>query len=68
MPSPKKWLQPSANGDKSGGADGGVDNSATGSLVEEAVLEEEMPGAAEEHLEEAAVAEGPNVRIPMRIW
>ena len=56
MPSPKRWLQPSSDG----GQNGGAGNGAAESLGERAVLEEVMPGA-EEHLEEALVAEGPNV-------
>ena len=56
MPSPKRWLQPSSDG----GQNGGAGNGAAGSLGERAVLEEVMPGA-EEHLEEALVAEDPNV-------
>ena len=63
MPSPKKWLQPSVHGDKSGGADSGVDSGATGSQVEEAALEEEMPGTAEEQLEGTSVAGDPNEGI-----
>ena len=63
MPSPKKWLQPSTHGDKSGGADSGVDSGATGSQVEEAALEEEMPGTAEEQLEGTSVAGDPNEGI-----
>ena len=63
MPSPKKWLQPSAHGDKSGGADSGVDSGATGPQVEEAALEEEMPGTAEEQLEGTSVAGDPNEGI-----
>ena len=55
MPSPKRWLQPSSDGGKNGGAGSG----AAESLGERAALEEVMPGA-EEHLEEASVAEGPN--------
>ena len=56
MPSPKRWLQPSSDG----GQNGGAGNGAAESLGERAVLEEVMPGA-EEHLDEALVAEGPNV-------
>ena len=56
MPSPKRWLQPSSDG----GQNGGAGNGAAESLGERAVLEEVMPGA-EEHLEEALVAEDPNV-------
>ena len=56
MPSPKRWLQPSSDGGQNGGAGSG----AAESLGERAVLEEVMPGA-EEHLDEASVAEGPNV-------
>ena len=63
MPSPKKWLQPSAHGDKSGGADSGVDSGATGSQVEEAALEEKMPGTAEKQLEGTSVAGDPNEGI-----
>ena len=55
MPSPKRWLQPSSDGGKDGGAGSG----ATESLGERAALEEVMPGA-DEHLEGTAVAEGPN--------
>ena len=57
MPSPKKWLQPSAHGDKS---DSGVDSGATSSQVGEAALEEEMPGTAEGQLEGTLVAGDPN--------
>ena len=56
MPSPKRWLQPSSDG----GQNGGAGNGAAESLGERAVLEEVMPGA-EEHLEEALVAEDSNV-------
>ena len=56
MPSPKRWLQPSSDG----GQNGGAGNGAAESLGERAVLEEVMPGA-EKHLEEALVAEDPNV-------
>ena len=56
MPSPKRWLQPSSDG----GQNGGAGNGAAESLGERAVLEEVIPGA-EEHLEEALVAEDPNV-------
>ena len=56
MPSPKRWLQPSSDGGQNGGAGSG----AAESLGERAALEEVMPGA-EEHLDEASVAEGPNV-------
>ena len=56
MPSPKRWLQPSSDG----GQNGGAGNGAAESLGERAVLEEVIPGA-EEHLEEALVAENPNV-------
>ena len=56
MPSPKRWLQPSSDG----GQNGGAGNGAAESLGGRAVLEEVMPGA-EEHLEEALVAEDPNV-------
>ena len=51
MPSPKRWLQSSANG----ADDGGVGNGATGSPAEEVVLEAMVPGAAE-----TTVAESPN--------
>ena len=56
MPSPKRWLQPSSDG----GQNGGAGNGAAESLGERAVLEEVMPGA-QEHLEEALVAEDSNV-------
>ena len=58
MPSPKRWLQPSSDG----GQNGGAGNGAAESLGERTVLEEVMPGA-EEHLEEALVAEYSNVGI-----
>ena len=56
MPSPKRWLQPASDG----GQNGGAGNGAAESLGERSVLEEVIPGA-EEHLEEALVAESPNV-------
>ena len=56
MPSPKRWLQLASDG----GQDGGAGNGAAESLGERAVLEEVIPDA-EEHLEEALVAESPNV-------
>ena len=56
MPSPKRWLQSSANG----GEDGGAENGATGSLAGEVALEAVMPGAAEEQLGRITVAEIPN--------
>ena len=55
MPSPKRWLQPASDG----GQNSGAGNGAAESLGERSVLEEVIPGA-EEHLEEALVAESPN--------